>query len=336
MRKFNSVWLLGLVLVLALGACTPPPAPAAPTLAPEPTTAPTTVAAEPTAEPTAEATATSEATATTEPTAAATETTESATGEVPDPKADPMAALLYASSAQAMKTAEFEYEMRMTMEAADDAAAEALGAALDVLKSFAMTATGSGALEIVDPEGTQNKMRMQLDMKAAGQQMQVEMIMVGDTVWTRAGEDGEWQQSDVEKDQSTVPGGMDPNKMLQSFKDATDAEWIEDTELDGTPVSHLRFTMDPTKFDMSSLTATLGENASAEEIAKMMQDMTIDADVWLTTDELQLRQERMLIGLVMSMADQVDNPDARIRINMDTTMRMLSVNEPVTIEPPTE
>jgi len=99
---------------------------------------------------------------------------------------------------------------------------------------------------------------------------------------------------------------------------------------------YLRFTVDPVKFDMSALTSTLGEDASAEDIEALLKDMTIDAEVWLTTGDLQLRQQRMLIGMIMSMGEELENPDARIRMNMDATMRLMNVNEPVTIEPPVE
>jgi len=235
-----------------------------------------------------------------------------------------------------MKSAEFQYDMVMTMEPADEAAEEALGPAAGALAGFTMTATGTGAMEILGAAAMKNKMRMQLDMEAAGEQIRMEMVMIEDTVWVRTGEDAEWQMAEADQAGVALPGGMDPNDMLEAFTDATEVEWIEDTELNGESVSHLRFTVDPAKFDMSALTSTLGEDASAEDIAALLKDMTIDVEVWLTTGDLQLRQQRMLIGMIMSMGEELDNPDARIRMNMDATMRLMNVNEPVTIEPPTE
>lgn len=327
MKKHALNVVIGLVLIAVVAACTPP-APAAPTVAVEPTVAATaTTAATATEAPTA----TAEPTATTEPTA----TAEPSSG-IPDVQSDPMGALLYASSGDAMKTAEFEYDMTMTMEPADEAAEEALGPAVEILSGFTMTATGTGAMEVVDATGLNNKMRMQLDMEAAGEQIAFEMIMIEDTVWVRMGEDGEWEKAEADQAQSVIPGGMDPNDMMKAFTDATQVEWIEDTELDGEAVSRLRFTVDPAKFDLGSLAGTLGEDASAEEVEAMLKDMTIDAEVWLTADELQLRQQRMLIGMIMSLGKELENPDARVRMNMDATMRLMNVNEPVTIEPPTE
>jgi hypothetical protein len=328
MKKHKLNVVIGLFLIVAVGACTPP-APSAPTLAVEPTTAATaTIAAIATEEPTA----TAEPTVTEEPTA----TAEPAASSIPDVKSDPLGALLYATSGDAMQTAEFEYDMVMTMEPADEAAEEALGPAVDVLSGFTMTASGTGAMEIVDATALKNKMRMELDMEAAGEQIAFEMIMIEDTVWVRMGEDGEWEMAEADQAQPAIPGGMDPNDMMEAFADATDVEWVEDTELDGEAVSRLRFTVDPAKFDLGSLTRTLGEDATAEEVEALLKDMTIDAEVWLTTDELQLRQQRMVIGMIMSLGDEMDNPDARVRMNMNATMRLMNVNEPVTIEPPTE
>ncbi len=327
MKKPTLNAVIGLFLIVAVGACTPP-APAAPTVAVEPTVAATATTA-PTA--TEEPIATAEPTSTAEPTA-----TEEPAAGIPDVQSDPLGALLYASSGDAMQTAEFEYDMVMTMEPADEAAEEALGPAVGVLSGFTMTATGTGAMEIVDATALKNKMRMQLDMEAAGEQIAFEMIMIEDTVWVRMGEDGEWEMTEADQAETAMPGGMDPNDMMKAFTDATEVEWVEDTELDGEAVSRLRFTVDPAKFDLGSLTGTLGEDASAEEVEAMLKDMTIDAEVWLTTDELQLRQQRMVIGMIMSLGEELENADARVRMNMDATMRLMNVNEPVTIEPPTE
>ena len=173
-------------------------------------------------------------------------------------QSDPLGALLYASSGDAMKSAEFQYDMVMTMEPADEAAEEALGPAAGALAGFTMTATGTGAMEIVDAAAMKNKMRMQLDMEAAGEQIQMEMVMIEDTVWCAPVRmrNGRWQGG---SGWGGAPGGMDERHVGGLYRRHR-SQWIEDAELNGESVSHLHFTVDPAKFDMSALTSTLGED----------------------------------------------------------------------------
>lgn len=346
MRKVMILGLVALTLVLALGACV---APATPATSAEPTaveaaSAPTaTVEPTPTMEtagtadvtPTAELTATIEAAQTVTPTVGVTTTTATTTGEVPNAQTDPVAALLYAGSAQALQSGEFTYDMSMTMEPADDAAEKALGSAADMLKAFEMKVSGTGAMQAGDAQGQNNKMRMSLNLSAAGRASKVEVVVIGNTVWTRTGS-GAWQRAQARPGQSQLPGGMDPNEMLSAFKDATDVQWVEDTTLNGEAVSHIRFTVDPSKFDMSSLTGNLGQNASREDVQKLLDNTTIAADVWLTKDNLELRQQQMHITMLVPAPEGVGNADTRIRMIMDATMQMQNINQPVTIEAPAQ
>lgn len=317
--KRLALTVAGLLILVFLAACAPVPpatqAPAATQAAPaqQPVAAPTnTIVPSPAPAPT--------------PTPA-----------IPDPKTDPGGALVYASGANLFKTAEFTYTMGMTMEPADEASRQALGAQADQLKNFLMEAKGSGALEVTGPEAMKSRVRMDMNINAAGQDMQIQMIVIDETAWVKLAGQDTWQKVEGEQATSVAPG-MDPEQMLEDFKNAADVEWVEDVTQDGEQLSHLRFTMDPSKTDLSGLTSSITSSAdlSAEELQAMFQNMQPVVDVWLAKPTLELRGEKMQLEWVMPLPEIANAGDAKLRMAMMIDMQFTNVNEPVSIEPPAE
>ncbi|MCU0508709.1 MAG: hypothetical protein MUC34_09940 [Anaerolineae bacterium] len=302
----------GLLIVAALGACAPLP--------PATTEAPTVAA---TAVVTAEPTATEAPAATPTP-------------ALPDPKTDPQAALLYSSAGEMFKTAEFTYDMTMTMAPADDASKDALGDEAAEIENFKMNLAGTGAMDMTDPENV--KMRMDMDMSAAGQDISIEMVMIGKTAWIKMPGQDEWTKAEGDQALSTLPTGITPDQMLEDFENAVDVEWIEDTTLNGEEVSHLRFTMDPSKMDLEALTgdAMLGQEMTPEQLQELMKDMKPVVDVWLSKATLQPRGQKMQLDWVMGLPEDANMGDAKLRITMLMDAEYSKVNEPVTIEAPAD
>lgn len=309
----------GLLLVAVLGACAP---------IPETTEAPT-AAVRSDATPSSLATS---AVAATEPPAA------TATPAIPDPKSDPQAALLYAGGGDKFESAEFSYAMTMTMAPADDASAEAMAEQAAIIEDFKMDLKGAGAIEIVDAETGKANMRMDMDLNAAGQQMQLEMIMIGETAWIKMPGQDEWTKVEGEQARTALPTGVTPDQMLEDFKDAVDVQWIEDVTLNGEEVSHLRFSLDPSEIDLEALTGSIvqGQDLSTEELEAMMKDMKPVVDVWLTKSGLELRAQKTELDWVMSLPAEANMGTAKLRILMTMDAEYSKVNEPVTIEPPAE
>lgn len=307
----------GLLIVASVAACAPlPPA--------------TQEATDATAVATTAPAATAEPTATAAPSA-------TPTPAIPDPQTDPQAALLYTSGAQLFKTAEFTYTMTMTMAPADDASKKAaLGDQAAELEDFQMTMEGSGAMDMTDTENV--KMRMDMDLDAAGQQMSIQMVMLDKTAWVKMSGQDEWTKVEGDEALSSLPTGVTPDQMVKDFENAVDVEWIEDTTLNGEAVSHLRFTMDPAKMDLASLTGsvTQGQDLTAEQLQEMMKDMKPVVDVWLSKADLQPRGQKMQLDWVMSLPEEANVGDAKLRINMLMDAQYSNVNEPVTIEAPEE
>jgi len=299
----------GLLVILVLAACAPLPPLAA-------------------GEPAQVATAAPVATATPNPTAAPA---------IPDPRSDPMAALLYAGQSGAFKSAEFDYVMSLVMEPADEASAAALGDAVEELTSVEMEITGKGAMEITDPDALEVKMRMDMEFSMAGDQMTMEMVMIGQTAWVRVGGTSDWQKVEGEQATSAIPGGMDPQSMFETFKNATDVQWIEDVELNGQQVSHLRFTVDPAKLDLGAFDSLTNQaEMSQEQFEEMMQGLNPVVDIWLAKDDLGMRREQMALDFVMPLPEEVGAGYVNLRLAMTMDMTFTNVNEPVTIEDPTK
>jgi hypothetical protein len=299
----------GLLILTALAACAPlPPA----TQEPAATTAPAATAA-----PTA-----------TEPPAA------TPTPAMPDPKTDPQAALMYSSAGEMFKTAEFTYDLTMTMAPADDASKAALGDEAAELENLKTEMTGSGAMDRTDPDNV--KMRMELNMNAAGQNLSLEMVGIGQTAWVKMPGQDEWTKVEDQEALSSMTAGVTPDEMLEDFENAVDVEWIEDTTLNGEEVSHLRFTLDPAKMDLDALTGSLGqgEEISPEDLQAMMKDMKPVVDVWLSRATLQPRGQKMQLDWLMPLPEQANMGDAKLRIIMLMNAEYSKVNEPVTIEAP--
>jgi hypothetical protein len=301
----------GLLILAGLAACAPlPPAtqePAA-TIAPAATAAPTATEL-PAATP---------------------------TPAMPDPKTDPQAALMYSSAGEMFKTAEFTYDLTMTMAPADDASKAALGDEAAELENLKTEMTGSGAMDRTDPQNV--KMRMELNMNAAGQKLSLEMVGIGQTAWVKMPGQDEWTKVEDQEALSSMTAGVTPDEMLEGFENAVDVEWIEDTTLNGEEVSHLRFTLDPSKMDLDALTGSLGqgEEISPEDLQAMMKDMKPVVDVWLSRATLQPRGQKMQLDWLMPLPEQANMGDAKLRIIMLMNAEYSKVNEPVTIEAPAE
>lgn len=296
----------GLILTLALAACAPLPAavrapetPAAPTATPTPAPTPTPA--------------------------------------IPDPKTDPMAALLYTARPGSFGSAEFDYVMTLKMSPADEASAAAMGDAAEQLSAAPMTITGTGAMEVTDPGALKSKMRMNMNLDMAGQQMAMDMIVIDQAAWLRIGPDGAWQKVEGEQATAAIPGGMDPDSMLETFQNATDVAWVEDVDIDGEPVSHLRFAIDPAKLDLASLTGMMGQaEMSSDEVQAALQEMKPVIDVWITRAGLELRKQVMAFDVIMSLPEEMGIAGAKLRMGLTMEMQFRNVNQPVTIEAPAE
>jgi hypothetical protein len=253
---------------------------------------------------------------------------------VPDAKQDPRAALLYSAGSN-FKSATFTYDMNMTMSPADDTSATALGPAAGVLSQMAIKGKGSGAMQVVDAAQGKTNLQMSFDMGVMGQQVKMDMIMLDGQVWTRIGEDGAWEKAQSPSTAAKSMGGMDPSSMMESYRDAVKVEWLDDKPLNGEAVHHLRYQVDPSKMDMSSVLASAeGGKASPEQIQAMLKEMSIDAEVWLTAKDLATRQTKMQISFIMPMPGQADLKDVKLKVVMDMTMAFDKINQAVEIKAP--
>jgi hypothetical protein len=249
---------------------------------------------------------------------------------LPDPKTDPQAALNYASERDLVQSMGFTMSMSMTLQPADEEAAGALGGVVAAaLQAANMTGSGSGAVQVTDSATGQGNMQMTMDISAAGQEMTVETIVLGDQAWTRIG-DSKWTETDVESAQSSVPG-MELPGMEGMFEDAVDVEYIGEEVRDDQSLHHLRFTLDPATADLGSILGTTG--VPGQEMDQLLQDAGISADVWLGADDLipryyDMAMDFVLPGLALGVGD------ASLRMAMNIAMVFTDINEPVTIEAP--
>jgi hypothetical protein len=293
---YAAILLIALLALLALAACQTPPAatnPLPPTPTPTPTLPPR-----------------------------------------PDPKTDPQAALNYASERDLVQSMGFTMSMSMTLQPADEEATGALGGVVAAaLQAATMTGSGSGLVEVTDSSAGLANMQMTMDINAAGQEMVVETIVLGDKAWTRVG-DGKWTKTAVERAQSSVPGGWggwDPLGIEDMLEDAVDVMYVGEEVRDGQSLHHLRFTLDPATADLGAILGTTG--VPGEEMDQLLQDAGISADVWLGADDLIPRYYDMtmnftLPGLALGVGD------GSLRMVMNIAMAFSDINEPVTIEAP--
>jgi hypothetical protein len=253
---------------------------------------------------------------------------------LPDPKTDPQAALNYASERDLVQSMGFTMSMSMTLQPADEEAAGALGGVVAAaLQAATMTGSGSGLMEVTDSSAGLANMQMTMDINAAGQEMMVETIVLGDKAWTRVG-DGKWTKTDVERAQSSVPGGWggwDPLGIEDMLEDAVDVAYIGEEVRDDQSLHHLRFTLDPGSVNLGAILGTAG--ASEDDMSQLMQDAFITADVWLGVDDLIPRYYDMIMNFILpGLALGVG--DGSLRMVMNTAMAFSDINEPVTIEAP--
>lgn len=249
---------------------------------------------------------------------------------LPDPKTDPQAALNYASERDLVQSMGFTMSMSMTLQPADEEAAGALGGVVAAaLQAANMAGSGSGLVEVTDSSAGLANMQMAMDMSAAGQEMTIETIVLGDKAWTRIG-DGKWTETDVESAQSSVPG-MELPGMEGVFEDAVDVVYVGEEVRDGQSLHHLRFTLDPATADLGSILGTTG--VPGEGMEQLFQDAGISADVWLGADDLIPRYHDMTMDFILpGLALGVG--DGALRMLMNVSMAFTDINQPVTIEAP--
>jgi hypothetical protein len=254
----------------------------------------------------------------------------------PDPKTDPLAALLYTSVTHPFKTAEFNYEMTMAFKPGDEASAEQLKPVLEQLNSNSSTMTGEGAMAIIDASAGTVNMRMTLELAIAGQTNAVEMVMVDGETWVRLGGEGQtWQKSDQAA--TTLSPSLNPTEMAKMLESASAVSWVEETELAGARVHHVHYTLDPSKLDIGQLLASAGSGqVPQEQLATMVKEMTVAADVWLSAENLEMRQQRMVISIPLPLPAESGMEGVKLNMDMDMVMRYTRLNEPVTIEAPAQ
>ncbi len=336
------VLLVALLLAACAGQAQPAPQPASPVPQLEATTAPT-VAPTATEAPTVAPTATTVPSPTPAPTPIPSPTPAPSPvpqASMPDAKADPKAALVYSASAKGLRSATFTYEMNMTMAPADDASTKALGPVASVLSNLAIKASGTGAMQVVDAATGRANLRMDISTEAMGQKILVQTLTVSGTTWTRVGTDGAWQKADIKQAGTTANAqtGVDPSNMFLAFDGATEVKWLDDNPLNGKPVRHLSFSIDPAKLNLAAvIQKSQNGKATPEEIQATMENMTIDAEAWLGAEDLLPHQEKLSIGwvMVMPLPGQA-GINADLKVGMDTLMVFDKLNEPVEIKAPAE
>jgi hypothetical protein len=261
------------------------------------------------------------------PTAAPTSVPKASTappaGSRPDPKADPLAALLYASAPGRMKSATFVYQVNTTLKPADEASAKALGATANQLSQAGQTMTGTGAFEVVDVAKNLANMRMTFETSTQGQTTKGETVVLDDTVWYCTSVLGCLK---LPRTSSSKLTGVDPAQMLELLRHASAPVWVDENPLNGEPVHHLRYKVN--KENAANLVSGLVRDAWKE----MVKEMTVQVDVWMTAQDLVIRKMEVGVGMILEISIQNANP----RIRGDTSMVMSydKLNQPVKIEAP--
>jgi hypothetical protein len=254
----------------------------------------------------------------------------------PDPRSDPLGALLYSAAPGRLESAEFSYEMRMGISPVDDAAREALGPAALMLSAATVKGSGEGAISLADTESGRADVRLDMTVSVLGQEMRMGTILVGGTMWTRLG-DGPWEKQTPAAMGATVPGGLFPDRMLESLNEAQELVYVGEELLDGRQVHHLRYTVAPAALDAAGLLKGLevtGGFFSAEDIEALLGSTEVVADVYLATEDLSIARQAISMEMVMAAPPRLNAADARLRLGVDMVMGFDKLNEPVTILPP--
>lgn len=260
--------------------------------------------------------------------------TATPTPSVPDARFDPLAAVMYSADPGRFRSAAFTYRMNLGVRPADDASAQALGPSLEDLDSAAGQIWGEGELEMIDPQTGKANLRMKLNLEMADQTLEIETIIVDGVSWVRTAPDQPWEKADMPTATAT---GIDPSSALAMIKDASKVEWVDEIELNGERVQHLRYTIDPAKANFAELLKPAGSEAVTEEqLDAMFNAMTVEAELWLRASDLQIRQQRVLMTMPLTVPEEVGLEDVSLLMDVDMLMTYDRVNEPVVIEVPKE
>lgn len=323
--RWLNLWLVVGMLILAgcSATKTPKPAPVPPTEKPAATSAPTGIPSTPTPTPALH--------------------TATPTPAYPDVKTDPRGALQYAEESALFRTATFTETTTFRIElndsaaqALDDAANKDAAEQLEQFMSRAISGMkGIGVLEVVDAKTPQANYYYRQEMQVAGQLMIMEMIQIDKASWMRSsGDAGRWEVYDIS---TTAPGSRPYNPMERLSDAAVSVSWLKDETINGEDLRHIRVTLDPQRgLGMSLLdTVAASANATSEQRDRMLDDLKIEADVWLIADSLRIRQQSYHVEVSAPLPfEGLDVKDAQMRLSMDVMQRFDNFDQPVDIKAP--
>ncbi len=216
------------------------------------------------------------------------------TGDMPDPRTDPAAALLYSDFPASLGNVGFTatYTLRADPQ-------ESVLVGLETARSF-------GTLNVMDYPAGAIDMEAHVSFSLSTCPADLHVIQVGDQAWERTAA-RQWQA--VPADALTSPdwertmwGGWHPLYGLEPFDSAVAATWVEDTLLDGEPVHHLHVVFDPAQMQhLGAATKARGPDqwVSLLDTASHGDATSVDvqAEVWLAADDLAVRQIDTLIQI---------------------------------------
>ena len=234
--------------------------------------------------------------------------TPSPSGPVlPDPKSDPLGALLYSDFPASLGRAGFTASFLLTADPE-----ESYGYGVETARSF-------GTFEVIDYAAEKIDSEMHINFSIWTYNQDLHVVLLGDRAWARW-YTLLWEEIDrvelVSADMERLLwGGWNPVNVLEPFDSVTQAEWVEDGLLGGTPAHHLHVVFDPDQMRTLIPTAKAryeyhytGLLSGVEDYRRYGEPTAVDvqAEVWLAAEDLAVRQIDMRIDIItQDDADQI-------------------------------
>ena len=257
---------------------------------------------------------------------------------VPDPKADPLAALRYSILPQILQTAVFTLTVAQTLGPVDASPASvtvkplptaetAADVKISTADLFNFTTLSWGTVRLVDSTALEATQQWQAGTKLV---LPLDVVVAGDFRWLRF-PSSPWSKEGplggVDADTQPLFGTLmlpEIRALLAALGEATTAEWVEDTSIDGESVHHLRFS--PRLDGLHPCLLSAGLLYTPEPLPCGKGTPGVEGEAWLSAENLTPRQLRLRV------TQEGIGTETRLVINH--TLQLRDINRPVEIEPP--
>jgi hypothetical protein len=206
------------------------------------------------------------------------------------------------------------------------------------LNNFEASATAAGDIDNekqnLSLKGSADLGILNAFLSPTGDELTFEVVIVDGTMYARAA-DQDWSETPVDQ---AAAGGQTPadlTDLSDLLKRVATAEKLGDEAIDGVDSYHYKVKLNMIDLleEIAARSAEAVPAADLQQAQDLLQNSTVDLELWIGKSDLFIRQQRITVNL--DLKNIPDMPaEATILVDLSLTTKTSKINEPVTINAP--